>query len=332
MGKTDFLQSDIVKAEAQRLGFSACGLAAAAPVSEERAVAIRRWLAQGKHADMDYLVRNLDKRLDPRLLVDGARTVVSLAVNYYTADSLSPHGYRFARYALGRDYHDVVKEMLRKLMHSLGLNEPADGRPFVDTAPIDERYWAMQAGLGWQGRSGQLIIPRAGTYFFLGELVLTLPADRYDLPFAGRCGSCRRCVDACPAHALPGDGTVDARRCLSYLTIENRGELPPGTGAKMGGCVYGCDRCSEACPWNKFARPTAIDAFRPSPALRSMTADAWRDLSVDDYRRLFKGSAVKRAKYAGLVRNIAAVAGEGGGSSADMSAAPDPPGEGGEGV
>lgn len=312
MGKIDFLQSDKVKAEAMRLGFSACGLAEAAPVAEERAAAIRQWLAKGCHADMDYLARNLDKRLDPRLLVDGARTVVSLAVNYYTADGLSPHGYCFARYALGRDYHDVVKEMLRRLMHALGLDEPLDGRPFVDTAPIDERYWAMQAGLGWQGRSGQLIIPHAGTYFFLGELVLTLPADRYDSSLAGRCGTCHRCVDACPAHALPGDGTVDARRCLSYLTIENRWELPPGTGKRMGGCVYGCDRCSEVCPWNRFARPTAIDAFRPSEALRSMTADAWRNLTVEDYRLLFKGSAVKRAKYGGLVRNIAALNGEDG--------------------
>ena len=328
MGKTDFLQSDIVKAEAQRLGFSACGLSEAAPVSEERAETIRQWLARGCHADMDYLERNLDKRLDPRLLVEGARSVVSLAVNYYTADSLSPQGYGFARYALGRDYHDVVKQMLRQLMQALGLEEPADGRPFVDTAPIDERYWAMQAGLGWQGRSGQLIVPHAGTYFFLGELVLTVPADRYDAPIASRCGSCRRCVDACPAHALPGDGTVDARRCLSYLTIENRGDLPPGTGEKMHGCVYGCDRCSEACPWNRFARPTSIEAFRTSPALRAMTAEQWRNLSVDDYRRFFKGSAVKRAKYDGLVRNIAAVAEADGQASAYMSGTPDPTGEG----
>lgn len=314
MHNPEILSAQQVKAEAARLGFAACGLAPAEPLPAAHADRLRRWLAEGRNGDMAYLANHLDKRLDPRLLVEGAATIVSVALNYFTDDTLSADGYAFARYALGRDYHDVVREKLRALMAALNLEEYRDGRPFCDTAPVDERYWAVRCGLGWTGRSGQLIIPGAGTYFFLGELILCRPADAYDSPTASRCGTCRRCLDACPTGALLGDGTLDARRCLSYLTIEHRGDLPAGTGADMGGCVYGCDRCAEACPWNRFARPTAEAAFRPSDALRRMTAADWQRLTVDDYRALFKGSAVKRAKYEGLLRNIKALSR--GGSSA----------------
>lgn len=301
------LSAEQIKAEAARLGFSACGLAAAAPVDEEHAARVRRWVSEGKNGEMDYLKRHLELRLNPCLLVEGAQTIVSVALNYYTDAALSPDGYQFARYALGRDYHDVVRERLRSLMQALDLKEHEDGRVFCDTAPVDERYWAVRCGLGWCGRSGQLIIPGAGSYFFLGELILTRPADHYDTPLPSHCGTCRRCVEACPTGALLGDGTLDARRCLSYLTIEHRGELPDGTGEKMDHCVYGCDRCAEACPWNRFARPTAVTDFQPTDALRHMTTADWAALTPDDFRTLFKGSAVKRAKFDGLVRNIRAV-------------------------
>ena len=304
------LSSDTVKAEALRLGFSACGLAPAEPLSPGRVAEYRRWLDEGRHGEMDYLARHAGLRQDPRRLVEGARTVVSVALNYYQDIQWPEGGYRLARYACGRDYHDVVKAKLRQLMCRLGLEEGADGRVFCDTAPVDERYWAVRCGLGWRGRNGQLILPGAGSYFFLGELVLLLPADRYDRPVPGRCGSCRRCVEACPAGALPGDGTMDARRCLSYLTIERRGPLPSGTGRQMGHCIYGCDRCAEVCPWNRFARPAAGEDFRPREALLSMTPAAWKKLTEEDYRTLFRGSAVKRAKYEGLMRNIRAVAAE----------------------
>lgn len=303
----EILSSDTVKAEAARLGFSACGLAPAAPLPEAAAAHYRRWLEAGCQADMSYLANNLEKRLNPQLLVEGAKTVVSLAMNYYTDETLSPDGYAFARYARGRDYHDLMRERLRSLMSALSLEEHIDGRPFCDTAPVDERYWAVRCGLGWQGRSGQLIIPQAGTYFFLGELILCREADAYDSPMPSRCGNCRRCLDACPTGALLGDGTLDARRCLSYLTIEHRGDLPEQTGAEMGQCVYGCDRCAEACPWNRFAKVTQEDDLHPSEALRKMTANDWANLTVEQYQRLFKGSAVKRAKYVGLCRNIEAV-------------------------
>ncbi len=311
------LCADTIKEKALALGFSACGLAPAEPVASERAEEFRRWLAEGKHADMDYLARNVDKKLDPRLLVEGARTVVSLAVNYFTedgsakgenSDETDENAWHLARYARGTDYHEVVKHMLRRLLADLGLEEGRDGRPFVDTAPVDEKYWAVRCGLGWRGRHSQLIIPEAGSFFFLGELILTHEADHYDVPLKNRCGSCHACLDACPTGALLGDGTLDARRCLSYLTIEKRGELPLGTGEKMGTCFYGCDRCAEACPWNvRFAHNTEVEELKPRPSIEQMTPADWETLSVEHYRELFRKSAVKRAKFEGLQRNIQAL-------------------------
>ena len=305
-----FLSSEPIKAEARRLGFSACGLAPAEPLPADYADVLRRWLDEGCHAGMAYMENHLTLRLDPRRLVEGARTVVSVALNYFTGQELSPRGYAFARYAHGRDYHEVMRRKLRELLFAIGLEEHRHGRVFCDTAPVAERYWAVRCGLGWTGHNGQLIIPGAGSYFFLGELILTQPADCYDLPQRARCGICRRCVEACPAQALSGGGKVDARRCLSCLTIEHRGALPAGTGALMGRCVYGCDRCAEVCPWNRFASPTSVTDFFSSDALRQMTAEDWQVLDVEQYRRLFKGSAVKRVKFEGLVRNISALSGK----------------------
>jgi iron-sulfur cluster-binding protein len=296
------LQAQTIKAEAARLGFSACGLARAERVDQTQEARFRKWIAEGKHGEMDYLARNIEKRMDPRLLVEGALTIVVVAMNYQPAHL--PEKPPLARYAYGKDYHDVVRERLLALMQSLNLKPFEDGRAFVDTAPVDERYWAVKAGLGWTGRNGQLIIPRAGSYFFLGELILVHPADAYDSPKRNLCGNCRACVDACPAGALCGDGSMDARKCLSYLTIEHRGPLSEEAGEQMGDCFYGCDRCAEVCPWNRFARPTQEAAFAPSAELLRMKTEDWRTLDVETYRRLFKGSAVKRAKYEGLKRNI----------------------------
>lgn len=304
------LSASHVKQLAAELGFSACGLAPAVPVDSGRAAELRRWLAEGCQADMHYLEGNLDKRLNPCLLVEGARTVVSLAVNYYSSQvpPASGSAYRLARYAYGTDYHEVVKQLLRRLMQQLGLEEGRDGRVFVDTAPIDEKYWAQQCGLGWRGRHSQLILPRAGSYFFLGELVLVHPADAYDAPMQSHCGNCRRCIDACPTGALRGDGTLDARRCLSYLTIEHRGALPPEAASCLSPCFYGCDRCGEVCPWNlRFASDTSIADLQPREALLQMQNEDWKSLTLEQYRQLFRKSAVKRAKFEGLKRNIDAL-------------------------
>ncbi len=301
------LQAETVKAEAFRLGFSACGLAEAQPVGTEAAARFDRYLAEGRHATIDYLVRQRELRLDPRRLLPGTRTVVSVALNYYPARRLAADRYRFAYYAYGLDYHDVVRRRLRTLFERLRAlyGSGLEGRAFCDTAPLPERYWAWKAGLGWTGRNTQLILPGQGSYFFLGELLLNAPADRYATPLAPQCGTCRCCLDACPGRALDEAGGLDARRCLSYLTIEHRGPLPEGV--RLGRCIYGCDRCQTVCPHNLSASPTDIPEFSPSDALMDMRPADWQALSVERYRALFRGSAVKRAKYEGLMRNIRAV-------------------------
>lgn len=319
------LSNKQIKTEAiNGLGFSACGIVRPAAVDEETASHFRKWLAEGHHADMHYMEGYEDKRLDPRLLMPEAHSMICVALSYTPNLSLSrnshssPRGGRvgastpplgeagwglpLSYYALGKDYHNVMKQRLRQLAENLSLK---GYRVFCDTAPILERYWALQAGLGWIGRNHQLIIPHEGSMFFLGEIFCEEEVDVYDSPLDSKCGStCRRCLDACPTGALRDDGQFDARRCLSYLTIENRGDIPDEAAEKMGECFYGCDRCQLACPWNEKAKPTKVEEFQPSQALLDMDMEKWRNLTVEQYRSLFKGSAVKRAKYEGLMRNI----------------------------
>ena len=309
-----------IKAEAQRLGFFACGIAKAAPVEENVAEAYRKWLENGEEASMAYMANYLEKRLNPALLVPGVRSIVSLAMNYAPAQQLPEGEYQLAAYALGQDYHDLMKQRLRELAVNIGAPmelfqkgkkpQSADEKEetgwgvFCDTAPVLERYWAQKAGLGWVGRNHQLIIPHAGSMFFLGEVFLPFAVDVYDTPMQSRCGSCHRCIDACPTHAIIPDEDFHADRCLSYQLIENRGELSDEAKEAMGDTIYGCDRCQTACPWNRFATPNTEPALQPKPELLSMSKEAWHNLSVEDYRRLFKGSAVKRVKFDGLKRNI----------------------------
>ena len=258
-----------LKAEAKNLGFFTCGIAKADAV------------------DADV----------------GLKSIVSVALNYAPSHHLPDGEPQFAAYALGKDYHDVVKLKLRQVAENLHIT---DYRVFCDSAPVLERYWAVKAGLGWTGRNHQLIIPRAGSMFFLGELFLTEELE-YDEPMESRCGNCHACIDACPTNALHQTSSktiFDARRCLSYQTIENRGDIPQELSDKMGDTIYGCDRCQSACPWNRFSTPNTTPELQPSDDLLNMTREDWLSLSEDDYRRLFKGSAVKRAKYSGLMRNI----------------------------
>lgn len=302
-----------IEAEAKNLGFFVCGFARACTVTNAMRTHYTDWLAKGGNADMHYLENYLDKRFDPRLLMPGVKTIVVVALNYYPAHRLPEGEPQIADYALGQDYHDIVKGKLRQLAARAGITEY---RAFVDTAPVLERYWAVQAGLGWIGKNQMLIIPHAGSEFFLGELFITeeLPPDK---PLPNRCGRCHRCIDACPTRALSlpakpveGYGEItcfSSERCLSYQTIENRGALSEAAKAAMGDMFYGCDRCQRACPWNRFATPCATPEFHPREELLSMTRQKWDNLSVEDYRRLFKGSAVKRAKYDGLKRNIDAL-------------------------
>ncbi len=299
--------SEFIKAEAQRLGFDACGFAAAMPVAVEAAENFRQWIAEGKQACMNYMGNYQEVRLDPRLLVEGARSVVSVALNYYPQQTLPANGYQFAWYAYGKDYHDVMKGKLLQLMQAIQTRFPeATGRAFCDTAPLLERYWAQQCGLGWIGKNCQLIIPQAGSTFFLGELVLNLPLT-YGTPMPDRCGTCDRCLRACPMHALEAPRRLNANRCLSYLTIENRGDIPQEAASAMGNRIYGCDCCQQACPWNRFVKPATEPQLQPQEAFLQMTREDWAHLTEEQYRALFKGSAVKRAKYTGLMRNIEAV-------------------------
>ncbi len=309
------LSSDTIKAEAYDLGFFACGIAKAECVNDDYAAHFKRWLSLKGFADMDYMSRNTDKWLDPNLLMDGLKSIVCVALNYSPAQTLPKEELQFAAYSLGNDYHDIVKEKLNRLASKLKLTHY---RALCDTAPILERYWAMRAGLGWIGRNHQIIIPNAGSMFFLGELLIDEEVE-YDEPMKSKCGNCCACIDACPTGVLgrkDGEsedktsenvGLFDSSRCLSYLTIENRKDIPEGFASKMGNTVYGCDRCQTACPWNRFATPTKEKSLQPKDELLQMTREKWQSLTVEDYRRLFKGSAVKRAKYDGLMRNIRAV-------------------------
>ena len=305
--------SNEIKAEALRLGFSACGIAKAEPVSSDVANKYRQWLNDGKHASMQYLERNLEKRLDPTLLLPNAKSIICLALNYYPARLLADQQYQFAYYAYGKDYHEVMKQKIQSLitfMHTLLL--PADKgskedttstlsfKPCCDTVPILDRYWASQAGIGWIGKNGNLIIPDAGSYFFLGEILADIELT-YDTPIADHCGSCQKCLNACPTKALEEPQCINACKCLSYLTIEHRGEFE----GVLGNTIYGCDCCQKACPWNHFAQPTKIQEFAPSDKFLSMSPADWHNLTIEDYRTLFQGSAVKRTKYEGLMRNIA---------------------------
>ncbi len=293
-------------AEARRLGFAACGFAPVGDVPAEVIDAWQRWIEGGKHACMSYMERYGEVRRNPALMLDGANTVVCVAMNYYPASKL-PHDHpRFAYYAYGRDYHEVMRERLRELAAYMERMTGCSNRVCCDTAPLFERYWAVRAGIGFIGRNTQLIVPGAGSYFFLGEILTTmsLPPAR---PIAGECGNCRRCVEACPTHAICDDGTIDARRCLSCQTIENRGELPSEVIPSMGTRVYGCDTCQQVCPYNREASPSQEAAWQPSVEMKELSYERLKNLSRDDFARIFRHSAVKRVKYEGLMRNVNAL-------------------------
>lgn len=294
-----------IKAEALRLGFSACGVSKAAPVDTATYNLFHQWIKQQFQADMSYLERNIDKRCDPRLLVEGVQSIISVALNYYPKTFLTENQLQFAAYAYGRDYHNLIKRKLQTLLAYIQTLTLTEGRVFCDTAPVLERYWAQQSGLGWIGKNTQLIIPHAGSFFFLGEIFITRDLV-YDKPMKEHCGTCKRCLEACPAQAIISPHQLDANKCLSYQTIENRGVLSPQTLQVIKNRVYGCDECQKSCPWNRFAYANDEPDLQPSDAFMKMETENWEQLTIEQYRTLFKDSAVKRAKYEGLIRNIKA--------------------------
>ena len=295
----------LIKKRARELGFFACGIAKAEPVDLEHAKHFQSWINSGKQAEMHYLNNYFDKRTNPSLLVPGTKSVISLALNYYPKRFLSEKEYQIAWYAYGKDYHITMKEKLTSLFDYINSIVPIQGRVFSDTAPVLERYWAWKAGLGWIGKNTQLILPKAGSSFFLGELFIDLELS-YDTQQDERCGSCTKCLDACPTQALTEANKLDARRCLSYLTIENREAIPTEFVKSIQNKIYGCDECLKACPWTRYATPTEVEEFNLSEELLSMKREDWHQLSEKEYQELFRKTAIKRAKFSGLRRNIEA--------------------------
>ena len=291
-----------IKAEAFRLGFSACG-AARVELLENESSMLDKWLSNKRHAGMKYMENWREMRLNPARLVKGAKSVVSLAYNYYSAKKQIAGAPIISKYAYGCDYHLVVRDKLRRLMNFIKQeNGETEGRVFVDSAPILEKAWAQRAGTGWIGKNTCLIVEKQGSFHFLAELLLNIELD-YDSPTNSKCGNCTRCIDNCPTGALLAPYVLDSMKCISYLTIEHRDALPAGTN--LASRIFGCDICQDVCPYNiRFAYENDEAQFAPSNALLNKTANEWLNLSEEDFQSLFRFSAVKRTKYAGLQRNI----------------------------
>lgn len=296
--------SQQIKEYALTIGFDACGICKAENIDSRSQEEFDHWLSQGYQADMNYMARNCDKRCNPTQLMQGARSIICVALNYYPHQTLPAHHPQFAYYAYGKDYHNVVKDKLNTLFQYIKTLKPdIQGRAFCDTAPLLERYWAVKAGIGFVGKNSLLIIPRKGSYFFLGELLLNLDLE-YDTPISLSCGKCTRCIDACPTKAIIKPREVNACKCISYQTIENKGQIAKDVADKLCDNVYGCDICQQVCPWNRFAQPHQTPEFTPKHQLNELSMERLEKLTIEEYREIFKGSAVKRAKYEGLKRNI----------------------------
>ena len=296
--------SRLIKQEAKRLGFDSCGIAKATFLEEE-ATHLEQWLRNGFHGKMKYMENYFDKRLDPRLLVHGAKSVISLSFNYFPSITQNKDSYKVSKYSYGEDYHHVLKSKLKELtLFIQDIIGSVNGRAFVDSAPVLERIWAQKSGLGWLAKNSLLIQNNKGSYFFLAELILDVELD-YDNPFVtDHCGSCTKCIDACPTAAILPNNTVDGSKCISYFTIELKDELPQTMKGKFEDWIFGCDICQDVCPWNRFSKSHSEPRFRPHPDLMEMTKNDWEEISEDIFRKIFKKSAVKRSKYTGIVRNI----------------------------
>lgn len=295
--------SAYIKSEARRLGFDFCGISKA-EFLEEEAPRLEKWLRDGRHGQMKYMENYFDKRLDPRLLVDGARSVISLLYNYYPAGSQAADAPKISKYAYGQDYHDVIKAKLHEFL--LSIKEKVgdvNGRAFVDSAPVLDKAWAKKSGLGWIGKNSNLITKQQGSFFFIAELIIDLELV-YDGPIKDYCGTCTRCIDACPTEAIIEPYLVDGSKCISYLTIELRENIPSGFKDKMDNWAFGCDVCQDVCPWNSFSKPHNESLFNNNHNLLNFSEAEWHDMTEETFNIVFKNSAVKRTKYKGLKRNL----------------------------
>ena len=295
-----------IVAEAEKMGFDACGIANATLLEEESSH-VEQWLEGEREGEMGYLTRNKEKRYDPRLLVEGTKSIVTVLYNYFPKQPLGDgEHFKIAKYAYGADYHDVLKRKLRQLLEHIETQTgKMEGvRVFVDSAPVLDRAWAVRCGLGFVGKNTTLIHPKKGSFFFIGHLFLPIELAETGQPLTNRCGRCTKCLDACPTGALEAPFRIDARKCLSYLTIEYKGSLDHLDPKTFNGWLYGCDICQDVCPYNRFALPNVEPEFQPSEALKALREEDWRSLSKDEFEALFKHSAMQRAGYEGLKRNI----------------------------
>ena len=292
-----------IKSEALRLGFLSCGISKSGFLEEE-APRLENWLNQNHHGQMSYMENHFDKRLNPNLLVDDAKSVVSLLLNYYPSETQNNDSYKISKYAYGQDYHFVIKEKINELLYSIQENiGEVTGRAFVDSAPVLDKAWAAKSGLGWIGKNSNLITKSLGSFYFIAELIIDLDLE-YDHTTTDHCGTCIACIDACPTEAIVAPYVVDGSKCISYFTIELKDNIPEVMKGKFNDWVFGCDICQDVCPWNKFSKPHNEPLFHPHPDLLSMAKKDWEEITEETFKKVFKNSAVKRTKLEGLKRNI----------------------------
>lgn len=303
MNSNAFKYSQRIKSEAKRLGFLSCGISKA-EFLEEEAPRLEKWLQNNMHGEMSYMENHFDKRLDPRLLVPGAKSVISLLLNYYPTNTQTEDTYKISKYAYGVDYHFIIKDKLKALMQFISSEiGEVDGRAFVDSAPVLDKAWAAKSGLGWIGKHSNLLTKQVGSFYFIAELIVDLELE-YDAAATDHCGSCTACIDACPTNAIVSDKVVDGSKCISYFTIELKNEIPSEFKGQFEDWMFGCDICQDVCPWNRFSKPHNQPLFNPHPTLLSMDKKDWEEITLEVFQEIFKKSAVKRTKYSGLTRNI----------------------------
>ena len=295
--------SKLIKAEAQRLGFLSCGISKAGFLEDE-APRLENWLNNQMNGQMSYMENHFDKRLNPTLLVDGAKSVISLLLNYYPSELQNESSYKISKYAYGQDYHHVIKEKLKELLHFIQTEiGEVSGRAFVDSAPVLDKAWAAKSGLGWVGKNSNLITQKVGSFYFIAELIIDLELE-YDSPTTDHCGSCTACLDACPTEAIVAPYVVDGSKCISYFTIELKDNLPQEMKGKFDDWMFGCDLCQDVCPWNRFSKPHNEPLFEANADILNFSKSDWEEITLDTFQKVFKNSAVKRTKYEGLLRNI----------------------------
>lgn len=295
--------SQLIKAESKRLGFLSCGISKA-EFLEEEAPRLENWLYKNYHGQMSYMENHFDKRLNPTLLVDDSKSVISLLLNYYPSEIQNEESYKISKYAYGQDYHFVIKEKLKELLHFIQTEiGDVSGRVFVDSAPVLDKAWAAKSGLGWIGKNSNLITQKVGSFYFIAEIIIDLDLE-YDYVTTDHCGACTACIDSCPTEAIVAPYQVDGSKCISYFTIELKDNLPQEMKGKFDNWMFGCDVCQDVCPWNRFSKPHKEPLFNSNPDLLSYSKKDWEEITKDTFDKIFKNSAVKRTKLDGLKRNV----------------------------